>query len=178
MKLLNRIFKALKHKTKENVFAEPYMNSEQNTPYLRETSVPMLQPPGTTLEELKKGYEMGTFDASIILEQLEHYELVDLGVVVLGPEDKLNIEYKDKPVEEPKKDHGKIYAPFTEDQVESLNSYQKSGQFHPFTCCSHEGCVRSEHEGGLLKAREEGWICPCGKWTQKWAWKFMAEKKE
>ena len=31
-----------------------------------------------------------------------------------------------------------ITAPFTEEQVKNLNDFQKSGRFHPFTCCSDE----------------------------------------
>lgn len=71
---------------------------------------------------------------------------------------------------------GQIEAPFTKEQVEALNNYQNHGMFHPFTCCSHEGCERSKREDqGLLIATEEGWVCPCGKWKQNWAHEFMAE---
>ena len=31
-----------------------------------------------------------------------------------------------------------IKAPFTEEQVKNLNDFQKSNNFHPFTCCSDE----------------------------------------
>lgn len=79
----------------------------------------------------------------------------------------------------------KITAPFTIEQVEQLNQYQKNGKFHPFTCCSPEDipeCNRANKSGqtfeeqqGILIATTNGWICPCGKYTQDWAHKSMAE---
>ena len=70
----------------------------------------------------------------------------------------------------------KITAPFTNEQVKKLNNYQKNGRFHPFTCCSHDGCDRiNQKDEGLLIATNEGFICPCGKYEQKWAHKFMSE---
>lgn len=61
----------------------------------------------------------------------------------------------------------RVRAPFTPEQVESLNAYQRSGRFHEFTCaCGHIALI----------ARPEGWICPnyCG-YTQDWAWSWMAD---
>lgn len=73
----------------------------------------------------------------------------------------------------------KIVAPFTDEQVKNLNEYQKSTGIHPFTCCSHEGCNRtSQPNEGILIARTQGWVCPCGKYKQNWAHKFMADKIE
>lgn len=79
-----------------------------------------------------------------------------------------------------------IKAPFTKEQVKKLNEYQKQGKFHQFTCCSPEEipeCLRAMKEvdgkiiegtsNGILIAREEGWICPCGKYKQNWAHSFM-----
>lgn len=55
-----------------------------------------------------------------------------------------------------KKNDGFVYAPFTPEQIESLNRYQPSGVFHPFTCggdmclgkwqiyCQHGKNVNSE----------------------------------
>ncbi len=73
-----------------------------------------------------------------------------------------------------------IQVPFSTQQVEDLNTFQKNGRFHPFTCCSaypaEDGCERSAHTGeGLLVATEGGWVCPCGKYTQNWAHEFMAK---
>lgn len=68
-----------------------------------------------------------------------------------------------------------IESPFTKEQVTQLNNYQNSGKFHPFTC-GGEHCKRSEREDeGILIATEAGWVCPCGKYTQQWAHKFMAK---
>ena len=71
----------------------------------------------------------------------------------------------------------KILAPFTEEQVEKLKLWQESG-FHPFTCCSHDGCdrLKQPNEGELIPTTE-GWICPCGKWKQNWCHGFMLEDK-
>lgn len=75
-----------------------------------------------------------------------------------------------------------IKAPFTDEQVKTLNEYQKCGMMHPFTCCSPEDipeCLRTKggpHEG-LLVATTEGWVCPCGKYKQDWAHEFMADAK-
>lgn len=71
----------------------------------------------------------------------------------------------------------KIVAPFTEQQVINLNKYQSSGRMHPFTCGGAE-CNRSEREDeGILIATTEGWVCPCGKYTQNWAHDFMVENQ-
>lgn len=67
----------------------------------------------------------------------------------------------------------KINAPFTNEQVDNLNRFQRFGIFHPFTCGN------DDHEGNdrTLVATTEGWVCPkdgCG-YTQKWAHGFMSE---
>jgi len=81
----------------------------------------------------------------------------------------------------------RIYAPFTDEQVDQLHQWQ-SGMVkaltpenyliemptHPFTCCSHDGCKRSEREDeGVLIPSNEGWICPCGEYKQNWCHDFM-----
>jgi len=51
-----------------------------------------------------------------------------------------------------------INAPFTEEQVNNLNDYQKSGMFHPFTCCSHESsttCKRRLSNEARYKKEQE-----------------------
>lgn len=58
-------------------------------------------------------------------------------------------------------------APFTPEQVESLNGFQRCGCFHPFTC----GKCRND-----LIATEQGWVCQNGcDYTQDWAHDFMAD---
>lgn len=85
----------------------------------------------------------------------------------------------------------KIYAPFTDEQVRKLQAWQEGNTnymfkredglminlpCHPFTCCSHDGCERlaQPNEGALLPTNE-GWVCPCGKYTQNWCHDFMVE---
>jgi len=61
-----------------------------------------------------------------------------------------------------------IYAPFTPEQVESLNEYQNSLAFHPFTCGGKE--CRND-----LVATSDGWHCPdpaCD-YAQNWAHEWM-----
>jgi hypothetical protein len=47
----------------------------------------------------------------------------------------------------------------TEDQIESINAYQRAGVFHPFTCG-----VDSNH--AVLKARSDGLFCPDCSYSQ------------
>lgn len=49
-------------------------------------------------------------------------------------------------------DEGVVRAPFTDDQVASLNAYQRSGVVRPYTCG-----VDSSH--GYLVAYAQGWKC-------------------
>lgn len=99
-----------------------------------------------------------------------------------------------------------IKAPFTKDQVDKLNEYQKQGMFHPFTCKNdgNDAHIKyefeKEHKGEdyneyLIKekanginfpemrfnqtnliATENGWICPVCNYEQNWAHKFMTEE--
>ena len=63
-------------------------------------------------------------------------------------------------------------APWTAEQVASLNGFQASSRWHEFTCAC----------GALLIAEPAGWVCgrpgeqggPCG-YTQDWAWPWMAD---
>lgn len=72
-----------------------------------------------------------------------------------------------------------IRTPFSPIQVELLNEYQKSDIMHPFTCMGIRCKKRTEQENeGILIATEEGWICPCGQYTQLWAHAFMLTIKE
>ena len=59
-------------------------------------------------------------------------------------------------------------APFTEEQINSLNGFQKEAKWHPFTCGTDK-C------GADLIAVKEGWICPRCDYTQDWAHDSMAD---
>ena len=59
-----------------------------------------------------------------------------------------------------------VKAPWTEDQVNSANEFQKAGIFHPYTC----GKCRDD-----LVATPEGWKCSCGQWHQDWAEPMMLD---
>lgn len=66
-----------------------------------------------------------------------------------------------------------IYAPFTDDQVESLNAYQKSEVFHPFTGLN---VLAPEGEDDILVATPSGWISNLDpSYTQNWAWVWMGD---
>jgi hypothetical protein len=73
----------------------------------------------------------------------------------------------------------RVEAPFTPDQVESLNGYQVSGVMHPFTCgrCRDELGIWEDGtiNDRLLVATEAGWTCPTCDNTQNWAWPWMAD---
>lgn len=61
----------------------------------------------------------------------------------------------------------KIAAPFTQEQADALNRFQKRSDFHPFTCpTAHE-------ERRDLVATTEGWVCPNCDYKQGWAHQFM-----
>lgn len=64
----------------------------------------------------------------------------------------------------------KIFAPFTQQQIEDLWEYQQFGYFHPFTCGK-----RDEHpdQDDILIPTQGGWICPSCDYEQNWAHSFM-----
>ena len=60
-------------------------------------------------------------------------------------------------------------APFTNYQIDLLNSYQNDNKYHPFTC-PDDGCnKRKRLDNGKLLVSKEGLICPCGKYKQDYA---------
>lgn len=62
----------------------------------------------------------------------------------------------------------KAFAPWTAEQIDTLNRYQTAGIFHEFTC----------HAGHTLYATEAGWRCRfCIWYEQDWAWTFMADRE-
>lgn len=69
-------------------------------------------------------------------------------------------------------DQATLRAPFTEEQVASLNDFQRAGVMHEFTCRR-----RDDHQGeGILRATVEGWVCDECDYTQSWAFSFMADR--
>jgi hypothetical protein len=65
-----------------------------------------------------------------------------------------------------------VRAPFTADQVEALNVYQKLGFVHEYTC----GGMSCR---GVLVAERSGWRCPVSgcNYTQEWAEDFTTDLK-
>jgi hypothetical protein len=55
---------------------------------------------------------------------------------------------------------------WTEDEVSELNSRQKDGRFHPYTCPGDKVSCKDQRD---LIATPNGWVCQCGKYTQGWA---------
>lgn len=64
-----------------------------------------------------------------------------------------------------------VTAPWTPEQVESLNGYQRSGVMHEFTCGV------GGHSHGALRATPDGWVCDFERcdYRQDWAHPFMAD---
>jgi hypothetical protein len=77
-----------------------------------------------------------------------------------------------------------IRAPWTEQQCDALNRFQRNGKFHPFTCAGgdrtdafHTATVANYglSDAGQLHATLSGWICNACDYTQDWAFTFMVE---
>lgn len=64
-----------------------------------------------------------------------------------------------------------IKAPFTKEQVDMLQKYQNSDNYHPFTCEEFHGIHCK------LVPTVRGWICPYCDYTQDWAYEFMTFKE-
>ena len=61
-----------------------------------------------------------------------------------------------------------VRAPWSDDQVASLNGYQACQRHHPFTCACKDGAP--------LRATSRGWVCDaCNYGQQDWAHDFMAD---
>lgn len=66
-----------------------------------------------------------------------------------------------------------VNAPWTDDQVESLNQYQLAGWLHPFT--NHWRVALSNPKVDLI-ATTDGWVeTPGGEVVQNWAHRYMAD---
>ncbi len=59
----------------------------------------------------------------------------------------------------------KITAPWTEEQVETLQKYQENSCVHPYTC----EC------GELLVPTTDEWECEVCSYTQNWFWEYSLE---
>lgn len=59
-------------------------------------------------------------------------------------------------------------TPWSDETVARLNEYQKTGTLsvHPYTCPGDYKVCANQRE---LIATTNGWVCACGKYTQKWA---------
>ena len=69
-----------------------------------------------------------------------------------------------------------MQAPFNEEQIKSINEFQQSGAFHPFTCGSGRRTDADHTDGeGLLVATADGMICPFCDYRQDWVHDFMAD---
>ncbi len=60
---------------------------------------------------------------------------------------------------------GKIFAPFSIQQLKGLQDWQDCDWVHPFTCCSHVP----------MKVKTEGFICSECNNIQTWAFDFMSD---
>lgn len=66
-----------------------------------------------------------------------------------------------------------VKAPFTADQVASLNGFQIHSMMHPFTC-GEDICRRKNQS--VLYALEDGWHCWYCDYTQDWAHGYMTDR--
>jgi hypothetical protein len=76
----------------------------------------------------------------------------------------------------------KVKAPWTAEQVKSLNGFQTESGMHPFTCGNNRTdaahlAYAEQHGGdwGELVATPKGWVCPAPgcDYTQDWADEYM-----
>jgi hypothetical protein len=57
----------------------------------------------------------------------------------------------------------------SKEQVQKLQDQQDNPRYHPYTCCSYDGCERDKQPNwGALIPIEDCWICPCGKYKQEY----------
>lgn len=72
----------------------------------------------------------------------------------------------------------RLFAPWTPEQVDALNDYQRDAPMHPFTC-ANRGIGHRWHDDmsdlGMLIATENGWVCRDCAYTQNWAHPWMAD---
>lgn len=79
--------------------------------------------------------------------------------------------------------HGLLRAPWTQEQVDALNRFQRREDFHPFTCggdrCddAHKKYADDNNLSayGILQATPDGWVCPVCGYKQDWAHSAMVK---
>lgn len=66
-----------------------------------------------------------------------------------------------------------VRVPWTGEQVRSLNEYQSSGVFHPYTGNNE---LAPDGEDDVLVATNDGWVSKVDPtYTQGWAWGWTAD---
>lgn len=67
-----------------------------------------------------------------------------------------------------------VQAPWTNEQVLRAESWQRSRNFHPYTCGNREDHPYEDGYGdhGVLRATVRGWVCAFCDYTQDWAHNF------
>jgi hypothetical protein len=63
-----------------------------------------------------------------------------------------------------------IKAPWSAEQVDALNRFQRTPHIHPFTCPGHDGGGDRD-----LVATRQGWICRHCDYRQDWAHDLMLD---
>ena len=69
-----------------------------------------------------------------------------------------------------------IRPPWTDEQVDGLNAYQKHAPFHEFTCRDDDcraGKPDPRSRYAPLRATREGWVCDWCGYRQAWAFRGM-----
>ena len=69
-----------------------------------------------------------------------------------------------------------VTPPWTQEQADALNAFQRRGEFHPFTCGSGRRTDPCHADGeGVLFATTLGWVCPFCPYRQGWAHSLMMQ---
>lgn len=63
-----------------------------------------------------------------------------------------------------------VAAPWSDDQVASLNAFQRAPNWHEFTCPRCRTAL-------VATLAHTGWRCPIDDYTQNWALEFMTNWK-
>jgi len=86
-----------------------------------------------------------------------------------GIRSKILNEFMEISIEEICKNDQNLLNLISIEEVEKLQAHQDDGRYHPYTCCSYDGCQRSpENNWGTLIPTQEQWVCPCGRYKQNY----------